>query len=90
MNFIQAGLTMLVGVAMFVIVFYVISAPVEHILDGFDNADVGDATDEMNTYLPNIRIALQMAFALIIVSPVVGFVIWVYSRDPEWQFYRRY
>lgn len=90
MNFIQAGVTMLVGVAMFAIVFFVVSTPINSMMDSFDDANTGDATDEMNTYLPNIRTALSMAFALIIVSPIVGFIIWVYSREPDWSYYRRY
>ena len=89
MNFIQAGLTMIVGVAMFAIVFFVISEPLDLILDGFDNME-GDTSDEMDLYLPSIRSAMKIAFALIIISPVVGFMVWVYSRNPEWTYYRRY
>jgi len=89
MNFIQAGLTMLIGVFLFSIVFFVISAPLDAILDGFDDTP-GEHSNEMDRYLPNIRTAFKMGIALIIISPIVGFIVWVYSRDPNWSIYRRY
>jgi len=85
-----AGVLLIVYFSLAVIVFLAVSGPVDALLDGFDDADASEATDEMNTYLPNIRTAMKIAFALFIVTPVVGFVMWVFSREPFYEQYRRY
>lgn len=85
-----AGVLLVVYLSLAIIVFLAISGPVDSIFDGFDDADAAEATDEMNLYLPNIRTAMHIAFTLFIVTPVVGFVMWVFSREPFYEHYRRF
>jgi len=87
MRFIQMGIIMLVYLFLFLIVYFVLSAPLTSMFDGFGAAS-GEHSDEMDTYLPYIRSALNVAFALIIVSPIVGFIVWVYHREPDWSMRR--
>jgi ABC-type polysaccharide/polyol phosphate export permease len=90
MSFIRAGLSMLLFIFLAVIIYFVISAPMTAMFDAFDDADAGEATDEMNSFLPNIRSALNMFFAVLIAIPITGFVIWVFRREPDWMFRRYY
>lgn len=83
MKIIQMGVIMLVYLFMFSLVYYVISAPLDSIFDGLAATD-GEHADEMGVYLPNIRTALNIFFALVIATPIVGFIMWVYHREPEW------
>lgn len=74
---------------MIMVLYFVISTPLESMFGSFDDADSGDATDEMNTFLPNIRNAMNMAFAIAIVTPPVVFILWIFYREPEWTYRRR-
>lgn len=74
---------MLVWIFMFTIVFVILSAPLTAIFDGFDNSR-GEHADEMDIYLPIIKTCLTIFFSIIIVTPIVGFIMWVYHREPDW------
>jgi len=86
---IKAGVAMLVYLFLFLIVYFVISSPLDAIFDGLDDADAGEATDELDWMLPNITGALDIFFALIIAVPITGFIVWVFSREPDWYYNRR-
>lgn len=85
-----AGILLLVFLFSSIIFYMTVSGPISTVLDGFDDADVGDASDEMDSFLPGVRIALSMAFAIFVITPVAGFVMWVFSREPFYERYRRY
>ena len=85
MRFIEAGAFMLLYLFIFTLVFFVIDAPITAMLDGFYDTE-GDHSDEMDIFLPDIRTALSIFFALIIAAPIIGFIMWVFHREPDWQF----
>jgi hypothetical protein len=89
LNIIRLGASMLIGLFLVIILYFVISTPLESIMDGFDDADVGDANAEMDYTLPWIRSAMSMAFAIAIASPVVIFVFRTFEREPRWDYRRR-
>ena len=84
MKIIQAGAMMLIYLFMFSLVYFILATPLDAVFDGFDNIKGGEAVDEMDEYLPNIRTALNIFFALVIAIPIVGFIMWVYHREPDW------
>lgn len=88
MNFIRAGVLMLLYLFITIIVFFIISSPLDSIFNGFDDT-TGEHSDEMDIYLPNIRTALNIFFALVIAAPIIGFIMWVFHREPDWGI-RRY
>jgi len=88
MNIIRIGGSLLIGLFMVIILYFVISTPLEIIFDAFDDADTADATDDMNIYLPYIRNAMSMAFAVAIAAPLVIFVMRTFEREPRYD-YRR-
>ena len=84
LKIIQMGAMMLIYIFMFSLIYFILAAPLDAIFDGFDDIDSGEAVDEMDTYLPNIKTALNIFFALVIAIPIVGFIMWVYHREPDW------
>jgi len=89
-SIIKSGAYMLIGLFLILVIYFVISGPLETIFDGFDDADTGEATGYMNIHLPWIRTALNIAFSVAIVTPVMIFIFRTFERDPEWYYYRRY
>ena len=83
MKFVEMGAILLVYLFMFTLVFFILSAPLSSIFDGLSDT-TGEHSDEMAEYLPNIRNALNIFFALVIATPIVGFIVWVYHREPDW------
>lgn len=87
---IRLGAELLLGLFLVIILYFLISTPVETILDGFDDADTGDATVHMDYTLPWIRSAFYLAFAIAIASPIVIFIMRTFEREPRWDYRRRY
>ncbi|NIQ89374.1 MAG: hypothetical protein GWN93_10035 [Deltaproteobacteria bacterium] len=88
-SIITGGATLIIATFLIIIVFFVLSNPVTSILDGFDDIDAGDATDDMNTYLPDIRTAFWLGMSIAIVTPAVIFVFWIFHREPDHYYKRR-
>jgi len=86
----QAGVLFLAFLFMVVVFYFVLSGPVDAIFDGFDDVDDPISGDEIDLFLPNIRTAMNIAFALMLATPITGFIMWVFSREPFYERYRRY
>lgn len=89
-SIIMAGGTLLLATFIILILYFVISTPLSSMFDSIDDVDAGEATDEMNTVLPIIRTALDLAFAIAIITPSVIFVLWVFMREPDWRYRKRF
>jgi Sec-independent protein secretion pathway component TatC len=90
MNIIRAGGYMLISVFLILVVYYVSSPFFTTFFDHIDDIDAAEATDEIDNFLPNIRTALNIAFAVAVVAPVIIFVMRTFEREPDWSYYRRY
>jgi len=84
----MAGALMLIATFVILLLYFVVSTPLTSMFDSFDDADAGEATDEMNDYLPHIRTAINMAFAIAIITPSLIFIFWIFHREPDW-YYKR-
>ena len=88
-SIIKTGAILIISTFIIIVFFFIISTPVTEILSGFDNADVSEAEDEMNEYLPNIETAFWLGMSIAIITPAVIFVLWVFHREPDWYYKRR-
>jgi len=88
-SIITAGATLIIATFLIILLFFVLSTPITTILDGFDDADAGEATDEMNEFLPNIEGAFWLGFSIAIITPAIIFILWVFHREPDWYYRRR-
>lgn len=80
---VRAGGIMLIGTFAILVLYFVISTPITAMFDSFDDAETPYSDDEMNEYLPNIRTALNMAFAIAIITAAVIFIFWIFHREQE-------
>jgi len=85
-----AGAVMAISTFIIIVLFFTISSPMEHMFNAFDDVDAGEATDEINEYLPNIETAFWMGMAIAIITPAVIFIFWVFKREPDWFYERRF
>lgn len=88
-NIIMAGIVFVVYLAIAIMVFFVLSGPVDALFDSIDaGAQLTDAAPYMDQHLPYLRQGVNIAFALGIAFPATWFIFWVFSRDPDISFYR--
>jgi len=80
---------MIMGLFFVIVIYFLISAPLEIIFDSFDDIEDTGSGDEMNIHLPWIRTALNMAFSVAIAAPLVIFVMMTFEREPRYDYRRR-
>jgi len=85
MNIIRAGLTFLLYLFIVVICYFVISGPVEILIDSFTgtHAQVDSRLDLYKTFF-------SMFFAIWAAVPITWFIFWVMHREPDWSYRGRY
>lgn len=84
-NIIHAGLIFIVYLFVAILLYYLLSSPVEILLNAF----IINGISESATIIPIIKTALNIAFALSFAFPVVWFIVWVFSREPDITMFRR-
>jgi len=89
MSFIRVGIAMMVFTFSVVIFYFTLSGPVTALFDGFDDADAGSATDELDTNIPIYSSIFNICIAIALAIGPTFFIMWVYHREPDWG-YRRY
>jgi len=70
--------------------FYLLSSPVNSILNAFDNADFANAEDEMNEQMPVFRNVLTLFWAIFLSLPITWIVTKIMAgRETAFNQFRR-
>ena len=89
-NIIHAGLVFLLYLFVAIILYYILSYPIDAIFNGLEAGSVGTASHSYMVWqLPGVRFGLNVAFALGLAYPIVWFVLWVFSQEPDFSMFRR-
>lgn len=78
----KAGVVFLVSLFTVVLLYFVLSTPVNALYDGFGGADWAGAESQKAGYMGLIRGATTLFFSILITIPVVWFFLWVFHREP--------
>ena len=89
-NIVHAGVVFAVYMFVMVSVYFLLSGPIDAIMNGITTGSLGDASDEMAQHSPDIEQAIKVAFAIGIATPATWFVMWVFSKEPFVGYKRRY
>lgn len=80
-------------IAYFIVAFVAytfLSVPINALFDGFDDASTGAAEGAYNWITPIIRSCFNLFFAGLAALPVTWFIVWCFSREPDWRYERRF
>ena len=89
-SILHAGLIFLVYLFLVIILYFVLSYPVDLIFDALSAGSVGTAAeDPMSWQLPGIEWAVRVVFALALAYPFTWFVFWVYNKEVDFSMFRR-
>ena len=81
-NLIHASVVFIVYLFIMILIYFVFSIPIDAIMDGITGAPLGEATDEMEAFSPNIRWAIKTIFAIGVAIPSTWIVMGVLSKEP--------
>ena len=79
----QAAVVLGVYVFMVLMLYFVLSVPVNLIFDGFEGSDWAAAEPYKTDHMDNIRQTATIFFAIFISIPIVWFFFWVFHREPR-------
>jgi hypothetical protein len=89
-NIIHAGVVFAAYLFIAILLYYALSKPLDIFFDAIGVASVGTASASPMSYiLPDIRWGLNVAFALFLAFPIAWFVLWIFSKEPDFSFLRR-
>jgi len=82
------GILLIVYLFIIIVCYIVLSSPFETIISGFEdiNSTASDAQIESSGGL--VRSAFDISFGLAGIIPIVWFIVWVFSREPDWRYYQ--
>ena len=80
----KAGVVLATYLFIVLLTYFVLSAPINMIFDGFQAGNWGAAETMKSDYMDLIRSACTLFFALFISIPIVWFFFWVFHREPAY------
>ena len=87
----QAGLFFLVFLFTSIILYALLSTPVETLLNGFQNLNVDtNVNAKLTEYVPLFRTAIKIVFVMGIAAPIAWFIFWIFTRETYSGLIRRY
>ena len=86
MNIVHGGVILIVYVFVVIVCYSVISGAYDDIITGVENVN-STASDVKVEYAGTmIRTVFDLMFAGLVLVPVIWFVYWVFSREPDWRY----
>jgi uncharacterized BrkB/YihY/UPF0761 family membrane protein len=83
-SLVTAGVRFLVFLMIALIIYFVVSIPVNMIFDSFQSTNFGAAETQKNTYMPIIRQCMTAFFAIFVSLPMTWFIFWCFHREPQY------
>jgi len=62
----------------------------DELFDTFDELEDPASQEYYDHYLPNLKTGWNMFFAFLVAAPITWFIVWVFSREPQWYQTRRF
>jgi len=86
MSVIRNGVILLVYLVIIICLYLFLSSPFDTLMSNFDDIDstLSDSHIEAGTSLN--RTVFDMMFAGLILVPIIWFVLWCFSREPDWRY----
>jgi len=89
MNIIPAGILLAAYMFVTITAYVFLSGVFVDVITGVENINMSASDALVEASGSTLRIVFDMMFAGLLLVPVVWFVYWAYSREPDWG-YRRY
>lgn len=85
-DIVRAGVILIIYLAVLILIFIFISSPFETLVSNFEDIN-GTASDaKVESQGGYSRTIFNMVFGGLALVPCIYFVIWVFSREPDWRY----
>lgn len=84
-NIVARGVLLIAYLFMIIVIYLVISTPFIQVVGSFEDVNSsGDAEVEEAGRM--VRIVFDMIFAMAALVPILWFIVWCFSREPDWRY----
>ena len=85
MNILRAGVILMVYLFVIITIYIFLSSPVDDIMSTFEDINLTASDSHIESNAGIGRTVFDMIFAVLGLVPVVWFVFWCFSREPDWR-----
>lgn len=89
-SYIKAGVIFIVYTFTVFLGFFVLSAPIDSLIDSFATVEAPNNQAEYDQQISITQTVIKIFFALFLGLPFAWLTGWVFSREPAFGSYRRY
>jgi hypothetical protein len=87
-NIVLGGVILAVYCFMVITAYIFISGPFEDVITSFENVNSTASDSYVGGGASTVRTVFDLVFAGMVLVPVIWFVYWVFSREPDWRYYQ--
>lgn len=88
MNIVGRGVLLIVYLFILIVVYLVISTPFDITVQSFGDLNRSASDGQMDQSVTLVRATFDFCFGLAGIIPILWFIVWVYSREPDWRYYQ--
>jgi len=85
LNILRAGVILMTYLFVIITIYIFLSSPFDDIMTNFENIDLAASDSHIESTSGIGRTVFDMIFAVLGLVPVVWFIFWCFSREPDWR-----
>ena len=86
LSIIRNGIILIVMEAIIICCYIFLSDPFDTLMDNFDDVNLTASDERIENNSVVSRTVFNMMFAALAIVPIIWFVLWCFSREPDWGF----
>lgn len=87
-DIITRGVLLIAYMFVIIVMYLALSSPFDDVFTEFENLNMSASDTQVDYHTGNVRIVFDLCFALAGIIPIVWFIVWVFSREPDWRYYQ--
>jgi hypothetical protein len=86
LNIVHGGVILIVYVFVVIACYTFISGAFEDVISSVEDVNSTASDTEVESAGTTLRTVFDLMFAGLVLVPVIWFVYWVFSREPDWRY----
>lgn len=88
MDIVRNGIILIVYLFIIIVLFIILSGPFDDIMTSFEDINSTASDSRIEDSSSYNKLVFDMVFVMLALIPIIWFIVWCFSREPEWG--RRY
>ena len=86
MDIVRNGVILIAYLFVIIVIYIVISSPFDEMVTSLEDINMTNSDAEVESSGGNIRTVFDMCFVGLALVPIIWFISWAFSREPDWRF----